>query len=145
MPRIDLFNIDNPMSHKFPTTGTTNHTQQVFEVDMLAKPRMTRRDKWMKRKCVMNYRALKDELTLLARRDKFELPEKYLAVVILKMPKSWTNKRKEEMNSEPHRQKPDADNILKAINDIFLGDDSSVWDCRIQKRWGRKGSLTIYY
>ncbi len=35
-----------------------------FPIDVVGKPRMTQRDKWKKRPCVLRYRAFADELRL---------------------------------------------------------------------------------
>ncbi|MGU0055537.1 RusA family crossover junction endodeoxyribonuclease [Enterobacter hormaechei] len=43
------------------------------------------------------------------------------------------------MNGKPHQQKPDKDNLEKALLDAIFDDDSRVWDGRVTKVWGRGG------
>ncbi|MNJ68120.1 Endodeoxyribonuclease RusA [compost metagenome] len=47
------------------------------------------------------------------------------------------------MAGKPHQQKPDADNLLKALMDAIYNEDCSVWDVRVTKRWGDTGEITI--
>lgn len=80
---------------------------QVVDILVLGKPRMTQRDRWQKRPAVLRYRAFCDELRL----RKVRVPNRYGAICILPMPKSWSERTKEAMNGMPHLQKPDNDNI----------------------------------
>ena len=45
----------------------------------------------------------------------------------LPLPPSWTDKRKAAMDGQPHQQKPDLDNLLKALGDAIYSDDSGIW------------------
>lgn len=48
------------------------------------------------------------------------------------------------MRGTPHEQKPDKDNLLKALLDALYGDDSHVWhDDGHLKFWGDEGSITV--
>lgn len=53
---------------------------------------------------------------------------------------SWSKKRRTAAMGQPHTQKPDGDNILKAVKDglnrVAWADDSQVADSRVIKRWG---------
>lgn len=111
-----------------------------YPITPLGKPRMTQRDKWQKRPAVMRYRAFADECRL----RQVMVPECGSHIVFtLPMPASWSAKKKAAMTGQAHRQKPDADNLLKALMDAVLKDDSGVWDCRITKLWGTSGGITI--
>ena len=112
----------------------------------MGKPRMTRRDKWAKRACVVRYRAFSDEL----RSRVGSVPQDALRVdfvAFVAMPKSWSKKRKDEMRGQYHRQKPDVDNIAKAVFDSLFDDDSGIADSHMVKRWddgnGARIELTI--
>jgi Holliday junction resolvase RusA-like endonuclease len=60
------------------------------------------------------------------------------------MPDSWSRKRKLEMLGQPHQQKPDIDNCIKAIMDPLLKQDCTVWHIAgAEKRWALAGSITI--
>lgn len=54
--------------------------------------------------------------------------------------KSWSKKKTAEHLNRPHTQKPDGDNIIKAIldgmNRIAYADDAQVCDQRVVKVWG---------
>ena len=115
----------------------------ALPVDPVAKPRMTRQDKWKQRKCVMKYRAYKDELNLrLKPYGEIDLNFSGIRFVI-PMPKSWSQKKRDEMNGQPHTQKPDVDNLLKGLMDALMEDDSGVHTVSIQKVWGEEGGITI--
>lgn len=111
-----------------------------YQILPCPKPRMTRADKWKQRPAVMRYRAFCDHARLL----KIELPEQGAHVTfVLPMPKSWSAKKKAQMNGQPHQSKPDADNMLKALCDALHSDDSGIWDVRITKVWGYEGQIVI--
>jgi Holliday junction resolvase RusA-like endonuclease len=117
---------------------------KVFEVDPVSKPRMTRRDVWKKRPCVLRYHAYKDRLLELA---AGWVPPKSGAHIMfmMPMPKSWSKKKKDDLLWRPHQQRPDIDNLHKAFLDAFFQEDSEVWDCRITKMWATVGSVKIMY
>lgn len=111
-----------------------------YDISPVPKPRMTQRDKWEKRPCVMRYRAFKDECRLCGVR----VPEGGARVRFsIPMPKSWSKKKKSEMAGLPHQVRPDVDNLLKALLDAVYGDDSVVWDIRVTKIWGYHGRIEI--
>lgn len=59
------------------------------------------------------------------------------------MPKSWSEKKRLELDGKPHQQKPDIDNLQKSIQDALAIEDSYIWDAHCTKYWGRDGSITI--
>lgn len=110
-----------------------------YPITPVAKPRMTRRDKWAQRPCVLRYRQFCDEVRL----HGIDLGETVSVVFWLPMPKSWSKKRKQEMDGKPHQQKPDCDNLVKAICDAVFQDDSHVWQIRAEKRWAYEGGIEL--
>lgn len=88
----------------------------------------------------MRYRAFCDELRLRLQR----LPNHLDMEFMLPMPDSWSEKKKQSMVGQPHRQKPDLDNIVKAVFDAMLEDDSVIADFRARKVWGRKGGIFFH-
>ena len=112
---------------------------KTIDIVPVPKPRMTRSDKWKKRDCVVRYRAFCDELRLKLK----ELPEDLDIVFYLPMPNTWSIKKKKEMAGQPHKQKPDIDNLLKAILDAMLDDDSGIWKVKAEKRWARSGQIVF--
>lgn len=107
---------------------------------------MTRRDQWAERPAVMRYRAFKDEL-LLALRAKGILevaPRGVLHVrFTLRMPTSWPAKRRTFMVGAPHTSRPDVDNLVKALMDATLRDDSHIWMLNAEKVWGPEGRIEL--
>jgi Holliday junction resolvase RusA-like endonuclease len=63
------------------------------------------------------------------------------------MPKSFSQKKRVAMLTEPCAKKPDGDNILKAVGDGLNGivwkDDSQVVEMSIEKRWAVAGMLYV--
>ncbi len=83
-----------------------------YAITPVPKPRMTQRDKWKKRPVVLRYHAFKDEV----RAAGVELEESGQHIIfVLPMPKSWSKKKQREMVGKPHQQKPDKDNLEKAL------------------------------
>lgn len=111
-----------------------------YPITPLGKPRMTQRDKWAKRPAVLRYRAFCDEV----RARGVTLPESgYHVLFVLPMPKSWSKQKREAMRGQAHQQKPDKDNLEKALLDAVFKDDSRVWDGRVSKVWGDVGEIVI--
>jgi hypothetical protein len=62
------------------------------------------------------------------------------------VPKSWSKAKRSECLWNPHTQKPDADNIAKAVMDGMRGlwsDDCIVWNLTVVKFWSEKPQCTI--
>lgn len=117
--------------------------------DLKIKPmgavRQNRSDAWRDRPCVNEYRAFKDALRLHANITTFRLQDDMNYVFIIPMPDSWSEKKKKKMDGERHRQKPDFDNILKAVWDALEDDDSHISGVGASKKcWGREGRIIIF-
>ena len=111
-----------------------------YEITPCPKPRQTRSDKWKQRPSVMRYRAFKDEIRL----HGVTLPVAgWHVTFIMPMPRSWSESKKRVYDGMPHQQRPDKDNLEKALLDALFEDDSMVWDGRVTKRWGRVGMIII--
>lgn len=67
-------------------------------------------------------------------------PVKLRIVAYFLPPKSWSKRKRAEMQGQFHTQKPDGDNLMKSIKDGLNGvawhDDCQAADCRVVKRWG---------
>ena len=103
-----------------------------YHIKPVPKPRQTRSDKWKKRPCVMRYRAFADEC-----RAKNVQVESCGSMIVfgMPMPKSWSKKKKAEMKGMPHQQKPDIDNLLKALLDAVHKDDAHIYSISVRKVW----------
>lgn len=116
---------------------------KLMHVEPVGKPRMTRRDKWAQRECVLQYRDFCDAVRAAA--GPYELPDSDILIVFhISMPMSWSTKKKISFAGTPHRAKPDLDNCLKALLDAMRDDDSTIWHLSAVKRWSFEGSIEIY-
>lgn len=106
-------------------------------INPVPKPRMTRSDKWKKRKCVLEYRAFCDELRL---KHPNPLPINVQIDFILEIPQS---KKKSIMSGWAHQQKPDLDNLVKAVLDALCEDDSHIARLHASKVWGETPCIII--
>jgi Holliday junction resolvase RusA-like endonuclease len=90
----------------------------------------------------MRFRAYKDHLRGVLKAE--DIPDSYHLVFTMPMPASWSRKKRLKMLNQPHRSKPDKDNLEKGFLDALLADDSAVWDGRVSKVWGEIGGITIW-
>lgn len=108
--------------------------KQTYYLTPVAKPRMTQRDRWKKRPVVEKYYVYKDTLRILSK--GIDLPDTFIAVFHMPMPKSWSKKKKGAMDGKPHQQKPDVDNLVKALMDCLAPEgDEKVWGVMAFKYW----------
>ncbi len=111
----------------------------LYNITPIGKPRMTRADAWKKRPAVMKYWAFKDE----CEKHNVYMPDRPRIVFYMPMPKSWSKKKKAAMNGQPHLNKPDLDNLLKALFDAVYDDDAHIWCVYAEKRWAYDGQIKI--
>lgn len=116
-----------------------------LKVTPVAKPRQTRADVWKKRPAVMKYRAFADKLRAEAKRTGLvPVADGMEMIFYLPMPASWSKKKRQKMSHAPHQQKPDLDNLVKAVFDALCADDSHIWRLRgVSKRWAHEGIVNI--
>jgi len=117
-------------------------TPKTYQINPQAKPRMTQRDRWRQRPCVMRYRAFKDEV----RRLGIKIPESKAHITFyIPMPKSWSREKKFIMLGKPHQAKKsnDIDNLAKSLFDSVFDDDSQIWDVRLTKLWSDVGMISV--
>ena len=90
----------------------------------------------------MAYRAFADELRL-----KFgKVPEGVCSVTVkffIGMPDSWSKKKRQEMKGEWHQQKPDADNLCKAVLDALIPNDERIAELNCVKLWSERDEIEI--
>lgn len=74
-------------------------------------------------------------------------PVRMRIVAFFEMPKSWSKRKRAEMHGAFHTQKPDSDNVTKAVKDGLTGlayhDDCQVADERTVKRWSHYGETFV--
>ena len=113
---------------------------KIYKIKPVPKPRMSRQDAWRKRDCVVRYWNFKAHCKLL----DFKLPDEAFHIhFILPMPDSWSKKKRAEMLGKPHKQKPDIDNMLKAVFDAIYDTDEHINDCRVSKWWGEEPCIIV--
>lgn len=107
----------------------------VYEGEVVAKPRMTRRDKWAKRKCVTKYFEFCNDIKKKVDKEKYGVTNKVRLQFYIQMPKSWSKKKKISYKGQPNLNKPDIDNLVKAFLDALCHDDSYVYHVEATKYW----------
>jgi len=115
----------------------------IFDIDPVAKPRMTRRDKWSKRPATEKYWAFKDALNSQADAIGFVLPDSFTVKFVVSMPMSWSKSKRSAQDGQPHRAKPDWDNFAKALCDCLRDEDSGIHSVSVTKVWGVRGYIEI--
>ena len=122
---------------------------KVYRLDIppCPKPRMTKADRWRKRPSVLKFFAFRDavrkweeDMNEILEMESFEIS------FHVPMPKSWPKWKKAEMHNEPHQQRPDLDNYLKAWKDSVYEEDAVVWRVKASKLWtDGTGHIIINY
>jgi Holliday junction resolvase RusA-like endonuclease len=119
-------------------------TLHTLFIDPVAKPRMTKRDKWAGRPVVERYFAYCNQLRILADAGGLTLRNGMEITFYVPMPKSWTKAKRDAHRLQPHQQKPDLDNFAKAIIDALLPEDKHIWHIgALKKYWDDTGSIKI--
>ncbi len=109
----------------------------------VGKPRQTQRDRWAKRPAVLRYRAFCDAVRAQWPAD-LALPLAFHVVFRLPIPKSRRTGVDALTEGQPHDQKPDVDNMVKALLDALCAEDKAVWHVDAVKLWTLgDGSITI--
>lgn len=128
----------------------------VFDIDPVAAPRMTRKDKIPSLRSVRvdKYFGFRNVLLMMANLKRFkssspleifEFPCPLSVTFIVKTPDSWALKKRKRHWGKPHLQRPDLDNFVKALKDTFLEEDSVIWKYKdIEKIWGEKGQIIFH-
>ena len=109
-----------------------------YAIVPVPKPRQTQSDRWKKRPCVLRYRAFADEV----RAKGIEVPV-CGAHVTFGVPLTDAKRKQGYAAGDPHQQRFDVDNALKALLDAIYEDDCGVWDIRATKVWSDKGFIEV--
>ena len=117
----------------------------AFDVTPVPKPRMTKADRWKKRAVVLRYFAFKEEICLKANVLGLKLPGDIKRISFeIEMPRSWSKKKRDLMRGTKHEQRPDLDNLLKAVQDTLCEEDSHIWRIgELKKTWNDKPKIEI--
>jgi len=134
-----------------PIPVVNNYGGYFFTVpgEPRGKPRMTQRDKWMKRPIVLRYREYADNIRAAAGTLPPGDPLSVVVIAWLPMPESWSLKKKHALNGHPARSKPDWDNIGKAVCDALFKEDKLLGGGTCWKFWCWQGQeqteITVLY
>lgn len=110
----------------------------------MGAPRMTRADSWRKRPVVLRYFQYKDEIRAFFK-DKVIHDNGFLRIMfVLAMPESYSKSKKEELYLQPHKLKPDIDNLTKGFMDAMYENDSFIYRTDALKIWGRYGMIILF-
>lgn len=110
----------------------------------VAAPRMTRADRYLKRPEVLRYFDFKDELYWLVGKSIKLIGNPLSLLFEIPMPKSWSKEKRALHNGQPHKSKPDLDNLIKAFQDALLEDDSHIYEYGSMKKiWSTEGAISI--
>lgn len=116
--------------------------------------RMTKSDTWKtdpnhpnilkrQRDVVRRYFEYKNKVTSSCNNVGYSMGETLNVVFYLPMPKSWSEKKKRNLQFTPHKSKPDLDNLIKALMDSLKKQDSDVYQITAEKRYDYEGSIVI--
>lgn len=105
----------------------------------IGAPRMIRSDAWKQRDCVIEYREFKEKLREVCGPLLIDVQHVWCRAYLPMPTKSWSNKKLVEMEDEPNRQRPDADNLIKSLLDSIFENDSGIWGITCFKLWCKEG------
>ncbi len=122
--------------------ASASNVMRSYPITPVPKPRMTRRDKWMKRAPVLRYRSFVSECQW---KCVHFVPGDSIRFV-MPMPQSWSKRKRHEMDGQPHTQEnADLTNLLKALEDAVYEKDGHLWRYGpTEKVWGYEGAIQIW-
>lgn len=112
-----------------------------YQITPMGAVRMNKADAWRKRPAVLRYMAFKDQV----RASGMILEPGQSIIFLIPMPKSWSKRKRALMNETYHTQKPDLDNLLKAVMDSIFIDDAHISHLgKLVKLWSEDGAIDIF-
>lgn len=119
--------------------GSIGDKMKTYGIVPVPAPRMTRSDKWKQRPCVMRYFAFRDQV----KAHKIELQSPCKITFYIPMPETWSKRKKKDFAGKPHMNKPDLDNLIKALLDSVFSEDAHMWSLSAEKYWAEEGAITV--
>lgn len=117
----------------------------VLDIAPVAKPRMTRRDKWKPSVRAKKYFEFANRLRAKAAREHYAITLPLSITFVVEVPKSWSKKKKEKYLGELKDSRPDLDNYIKAFKDALCEEDSGVSHYgEMKKIWGTESKIIIH-
>jgi Holliday junction resolvase RusA-like endonuclease len=119
--------------------------------------RQVRSDKWKDRPRVLRYRLWRDLARLAEREARMKhmmalgknartigAPDEVHLVAWFDLPRERSSRANlDRLPDGPHREKPDADNVLKSLMDALFEEDKAVHIVSCSKRWAREGGARL--
>jgi len=115
----------------------------VLEIEPRPAPRMTRSDQWKRRDAVQRYFDYRDAIREVVGQQP--VPDGLNLFLRFSMPESWSKKKKAAMDGKLHKQRPDVDNLVKAVMDSLFDEDGGVAMLEVKKVWGRTPVVRIEF
>lgn len=125
----------------------------VYEGVAVPKPRQTQADKYFLRPEVARYRAYANDLckaAMLTRASNALLSAVSVeCLFVMPFPKSYSKKIREQLAGRPFQQRPDVDNLAKAVLDsLWPKDDSQIAEAYALAIWddgkGARVMIKVY-
>lgn len=117
---------------------------QEFKIDPMGAVRMNQSRASQHTPAAERYGVYKQQLRLMARMAKYEVPAVLSLRFVVAMPASWSGRKRVVMNGQPHQSRPDLDNLVKAFKDALCADDAFVWRYgEMEKVWGEVGVIEV--
>lgn len=111
------------------------------------RPRMARQGTAYTPAKTRRYEDVVRQLAAAARPPLFEGPVRVTVIATIEPPRSWSKRKTAAHLGRPHCQRPDADNLAKAVTDalnrIVWHDDAQIWSLTVRKEWGRPARVTV--
>ena len=80
---------------------------------------------------------------MFCKANNFSLSEKVRITFYIPVPKSVTKKERIIRLGNPHKQKPDLDNLCKGVWDSLAVEDGYIHYAILQKIWSETGKIVI--
>jgi Holliday junction resolvase RusA-like endonuclease len=90
---------------------------------------------------VAKYRAFRDELQI--RNVALDVDHYFHVLFLMPPAASWSEKKRQRHYWQPHRQRPDLDNMVKALLDGLFSEDSHAWSFGAEKIWSPIAGFVI--
>lgn len=105
-------------------------------------PRITHQGRFTKK--AFCYYAYKEYIKMYCAANNFSLSEKIRITFYIPIGKSISKKERAKRLGNPHKFRPDLGNLIKAVEDALLEDDSAIWYYeKMQKIWSETGKIVV--